>query len=244
MWTVYWEESLVAMFSVLNMPSGTNKYCFRVHRMVVLPDYQGLGIGTILLDWFGEYFLSKGFKLFIRSSHIRLANHCRSCNKYKENNTSGKIRKSNSAYGTQLEKYHNLDFKRAAYSFEYVGRDYLTKPKQIIVADSVTQINEANEYLNKIINKNFYPIIVTNIADQSFENSFEKIAHKNGIRTEVLWIKKNNKFVLNNKRLNEKFDAIVLDENTKKAIEPYKRNINNIITYWKNDKNTLYVRIK
>lgn len=232
------------MFSVLNMPSGTNKYCFRVHRIVILPDYQGLGFGTILLDWFGEYFISKGLKLFIRSSHIRLAQHCRSCGKYKENNTSQKIRNSNSAYGTQLKKYRHLDFKRAAYSFEYVGERFFTQPHQIIIADSTTEITQAEEYLNQILRKNCYPIIVTNIADQVNENSFEKIAKTKGIRTEVLWIKRNNVFELNTKRLNDTFDAIALDEKTKKAIQPYKENIYSLITYWKHNLSDIFIKIK
>lgn len=231
------------MFSVLNMPSGTNKYCFRVHRIVILPDYQGLGFGTVLLDWFGEYFISQGLKLFIRSSHIRLAQHCRSCGKYKENNTSQKIRSVNSNYGTQLKKYSHVDFKRAAYSFEYMGENYFKKPIQIIVTDSSTPIDKAKKYLNKILKENTYPIIVSNIADQSSQNAFEIIAQEKGIRTEILWIKKNNTLKLNTKRLNNTFDLIALDKKTKNAIKPYQNNINNIITYWKNDLSKIYIKI-
>lgn len=211
--------------------------------MVILPDYQGLGFGTLLLDYFGEYFLSKGQKLFIRSSHIRLALHCRNCGKYKENNTSEKIRNINSSYGTQLKKYSHLDFKRAAYSFEYMGENYFNKPHQIIIADNTTPYNQAKKYLNKILDEDKYPIIVTNTADQSSQNAFELISQEKGIRTEILWIKRNNELKLNNKRLNNKFDAIALDKITKDAIKPYKKNINSLITYYKNDLDNLYIKI-
>ena len=90
MFLVYWENTLVAMFSTLNLPSGTNKYGYRVHRTVVLPDFQGLGIGTKLLDFFGEWYLSKGEKLYLRSTHLRFANHCINSNKWIEGSRSQK----------------------------------------------------------------------------------------------------------------------------------------------------------
>lgn len=40
--------------------------------MVVLPDYQGIGLGGILLDFVGKYFTLKGFKFGITTSQPSL----------------------------------------------------------------------------------------------------------------------------------------------------------------------------
>lgn len=40
--------------------------------MVVLPDYQGIGLGGILLDYIGKYFSLKGFKFGITTSQPSL----------------------------------------------------------------------------------------------------------------------------------------------------------------------------
>lgn len=58
----------VAWCSVLHMPHSISKNIKRVHRLVVRPDYQGLGIGTSLLNYVGSFFKEKGFRLTITTS--------------------------------------------------------------------------------------------------------------------------------------------------------------------------------
>lgn len=40
----------------------------RISRIVILPDYQGVGIGTQVVDFFGEYYKQLGYKLSIVTS--------------------------------------------------------------------------------------------------------------------------------------------------------------------------------
>lgn len=40
----------------------------RISRIVILPDYQGIGIGTQVVDFFGEYYKQLGYKLSIVTS--------------------------------------------------------------------------------------------------------------------------------------------------------------------------------
>lgn len=44
----------------------------REHRTVVLPDYQGVGIGVVLSDWLGEYLKAKNFRFTSVFSHPAL----------------------------------------------------------------------------------------------------------------------------------------------------------------------------
>ena len=63
LYLIYWDNVLVAMASVLAIPSGTLKWAYRQHRLVVLPDYQGLGIGTKVNDFFQHIINSNVFKI-------------------------------------------------------------------------------------------------------------------------------------------------------------------------------------
>jgi len=40
-----------------------------VHRLVILPDYQGIGIGKALLDWTAKYYTKTGYVYGITTSH-------------------------------------------------------------------------------------------------------------------------------------------------------------------------------
>ena len=51
---VYWDDVLVAIRLMLCMPSGTSKHSYRGHRLVVLPDYQNLGVGTKINEFLGD----------------------------------------------------------------------------------------------------------------------------------------------------------------------------------------------
>lgn len=63
----FWGDELVVFVAVL--PSPGHKGVRRVHRIVVLPDYQGIGIGHAMLGAVGSIYRAKGNRLFIVSSH-------------------------------------------------------------------------------------------------------------------------------------------------------------------------------
>jgi len=63
----FWGSELVAFCAL--MPLYGFKGCRRVHRIVVLPEYQGVGIGRATLGMMGDYLKAQGLKLSITSSH-------------------------------------------------------------------------------------------------------------------------------------------------------------------------------
>ena len=53
---------------VLHQPHAVNKKIKRVCRLVVLPDYQGIGIAKRFLNIVGEYYLREGYDFSIVTS--------------------------------------------------------------------------------------------------------------------------------------------------------------------------------
>lgn len=47
----------------------------RGHRTVVLPDYQGVGIGSILSNFIAEYYVKQGFRYSSVTSNPAFINH-------------------------------------------------------------------------------------------------------------------------------------------------------------------------
>lgn len=65
---VYDEENIIAFMAVLHQPHGVNKRIKRVCRLVVLPDYQGIGIATKFLEIIAKYYTKKGYDFSIVTS--------------------------------------------------------------------------------------------------------------------------------------------------------------------------------
>lgn len=62
-----WDDRLVAFESILPLPSGGFDNGWREHRLVVLPDFQGLGIGIRVSEWMGGVLASDGKQLFAKT---------------------------------------------------------------------------------------------------------------------------------------------------------------------------------
>lgn len=72
---ITWNEKPVAFFGILPFPHGHIKNGYRVSRVVVLPDYQGLGIGGRLLDYMSSIYKKEGCTMYIKTSNPALWNN-------------------------------------------------------------------------------------------------------------------------------------------------------------------------
>ena len=61
-------DVICGFISVFTFPSPYTKKIKKVHRLVVLPDYQGIGIGNILLNEVGKIFKNDGYRYTITTS--------------------------------------------------------------------------------------------------------------------------------------------------------------------------------
>jgi ABC-type ATPase involved in cell division/GNAT superfamily N-acetyltransferase len=72
-WVATWNGVPVAFTSC--MPLVGHSGVWREHRTVVLPDYQGAGIGNALSEWLGAYLKSWGLRFTSVTSHPAMIRH-------------------------------------------------------------------------------------------------------------------------------------------------------------------------
>ncbi len=90
----------------------------RITRLVTLPDFQGVGIGTRLAEAVAQIHRDEGHRLNITASHPALIAHCQRSASWRV----VQVRKSGSR-GNRLGTSHYCGSpRRAVVSFEYVGR--------------------------------------------------------------------------------------------------------------------------
>lgn len=111
----YWNDKPVALYAVLPQPSGHFKNGWRGSRLVVLPEYQGLGIGVKLADYVAKLCTKNGGTFYTRSVHPACAIHRLSTGEWEE--TSHSRKKQDKAKGF---KSYKLD-TRLCYAFKFTG---------------------------------------------------------------------------------------------------------------------------
>lgn len=65
----------VAFIALLSQPGRDVKHAWREHRVVVLPDYQGMGIGNKFSEMLGQAYVEKGCRYFCKTSNPRMGCH-------------------------------------------------------------------------------------------------------------------------------------------------------------------------
>ena len=68
--------------AILHQPHPINKKIKRVSRLVILPDYQGIGLGTKFLNVIAKYYVEKGYDFSIITSAKNLINVLKKNNKW------------------------------------------------------------------------------------------------------------------------------------------------------------------
>lgn len=64
----YINDQLAGFLSVIHFPHPTIKDMKKVHRLVILPDYQGAGFGLKLLNEIGILYKEEGYRYAITTS--------------------------------------------------------------------------------------------------------------------------------------------------------------------------------
>lgn len=119
-----WNGKPVAFNAVLPFPHGHIKKGFRMSRTVVLPDYQGFGIGSRITDYLSSIYKKEGCTMYAKTSNPALWNHRSNSGNWKlTGETDVKMSKD------ELEKLtssNDMGFRNAiTKSYKWVG--YETK---------------------------------------------------------------------------------------------------------------------
>lgn len=114
-----WEGQLVGFVSAMTYPSGTVQNAWREHRLVIHPDYQGLGLGPRLSEAVAQHYLDNGKRYFSKTSHPRLGEYRDNSPAWKPTSKNHMKRKD----GVRENIRWTIDPNRWSYSHEYVGRD-------------------------------------------------------------------------------------------------------------------------
>ena len=105
-----------AFLALLPFPHPHRKNCWRGHRTVVLPDYQGIGLGNKISDFAGEYLKAKGKTYLSTTSHPAMIGHRIKSKKWIMTRKPGHVGFTKTGV---LQK--TASFSRLTASFEYVG---------------------------------------------------------------------------------------------------------------------------
>lgn len=112
-----WDSKPVGMVVVKNQPSGTLKNAFGLSRTVVLPDYQGIGIGSQISEYTAK--LVRGVdnknRVFMKTIHPKLGEYRVKSPLYRETSKHGRKRRDakNKSFMAALD--------RISYCHEFIG---------------------------------------------------------------------------------------------------------------------------
>lgn len=113
-----WEDKPVGIVAVAPLPSGTVKKAIRLSRTVVLPDYQGMGIGSKISEKVSAMYKDLGYRIFTKTVNPALGEYRSKSDKWKATSKNGRVTRQQGTEGGE----HIWDSKtRSSYCYEYVG---------------------------------------------------------------------------------------------------------------------------
>jgi GNAT superfamily N-acetyltransferase len=129
-YTAYINKEPVAFLSVIHGTGRDIKSYWRESRLVVIPEYQGLGIGKTLSDSIALEYVSRGLRYFSKTAHPALGEYRNVSELWRGTSTNGICRSSylkdgeareQKGFGKTSESILR-DSKRICYSHEFIGK--------------------------------------------------------------------------------------------------------------------------
>lgn len=110
-----WEGVPVAFCATVTLIGAKRRW--RISRLVTLPDYQGIGIGTALAEGVAQLHRDQGHRMNITASHPGVIAHCRRSDRWR----TVHVKKTGAASARRFIANYRGSGGRAVVSFEYVG---------------------------------------------------------------------------------------------------------------------------
>lgn len=138
-YTAYVEYQPVGFLSVIHGTGRDIKSYWRESRLVVIPEFQGLGIGKVLSESIALEYVSRGLRYFSKTAHPAMGEYRNVSSDWRATSTNMINRPSylkdgnartTKGYGKTKEST-TRDALRVCYSHEYIG-----EPKEILTQDN------------------------------------------------------------------------------------------------------------
>jgi hypothetical protein len=119
-----WNGVPVAFCGLINAPRGNCRWAMAISRIVVLPDYQGLGLSTIIFNFVGGIVKSLSddehdYHLYIKTAHSKFG---KSLDRNPNVRATLKDKKCTDDYAATHDKRYKNRITRRSYCKEYVGQ--------------------------------------------------------------------------------------------------------------------------
>jgi len=129
-YTAFFGEKMVGFLAIIHGTGRDIRSYWRESRVVVLPEFQGVGIGTMISEAVGDEYVNRGLRYFSKTVHPSFGEHRNNSPKWRPTSMNGKkrmqdIKKDGSArrpksFGKTSETILR-DAYRMCYSHEYMG---------------------------------------------------------------------------------------------------------------------------
>ena len=123
-----WNDRIIGFSSVMSLPGwtpplyeGDKRLKWREARTVVLPDFQGLGIGVRLSDAIADMMIEKNVRYYSKTSHIRMGEYRQKSPLWRASASNLKDRSSD--IHDHKKRLIPLERDRICYSHEYIGEN-------------------------------------------------------------------------------------------------------------------------
>ena len=119
-WLVRHDGEFAGFTSIISRPSGYIKGAWGEHRTVVLPEYQGRGLGVRVSEAIGEIVLSAGGRFFSKTAHPRMGEYREAKPWWRPTSKNKVARKEHWKKGEGVSVGW-LPSTKLSYSHEYMG---------------------------------------------------------------------------------------------------------------------------
>ena len=137
-----WNEKPVGICAVINQPRKGCTNGFALSRTVVLPDFQGLGLGVKISEFCSAIFKGIGGKVYTKTIHPALGEYRENSDNWRPTSMNGKVRHKSSKKSDTSAKNR---LERPSYCHEYIGKPIIG------YSELLKPIKEMRENKNKQI---------------------------------------------------------------------------------------------
>lgn len=140
-----WQNKLVAFYSILPLPNGSYKNAYRGHRLVVLPDFQGFGLGGKISEWVGGVLMNNGKTLYCKTVNPAIGIYRQNSPLWQQ---TGKYMKSEKQ--ERCEKSYNMmgGLTRPSFCHKYIGEPIQGFDDLVLPVDKVRYNNSMKGQLS------------------------------------------------------------------------------------------------